>query len=68
MKRGERDTAARMGIKPKTLANWRSIGGGPEYYKLGNRVLYDDAEVDAWLATRRRKSTSDPGQADQSAA
>lgn len=63
-----RAQAERIGLAPKTLDNWRSTGGGPPYYKIGGRVLYDDAEVDAWLAARRRTSTSDPGPAAQSAA
>jgi len=58
VKRSETDTAARMGVRPKTLANWRSLGTGPAFFKLGNRVVYDDADVDAWLAARKRSSTS----------
>jgi hypothetical protein len=58
VKRNEIDQAARMGIKPKTLANWRSLGSGPPFYKVGARVVYDDADVDAWLATRKRTSTT----------
>jgi predicted DNA-binding transcriptional regulator AlpA len=61
MKRDVRAQAERIGLKPKTLDNWRSQGTGPPYYKLGARIVYDDAETDAWLATRRRTSTSDPG-------
>jgi predicted DNA-binding transcriptional regulator AlpA len=68
MKRDTRGQAQRIGMKPKTLDNWRSKGGGPPYLKLGSRVIYDDDEVDAWLAARRRTSTSDPGPAEQSAA
>jgi predicted DNA-binding transcriptional regulator AlpA len=58
MKRDTRGCAERIGIKAKTLDNWRSTGGGPPYYKIGGRVVYDDAEVDDWLAARRRTSTS----------
>mgnify|MGYP000853008536 FL=1 len=25
-----------LGVSPRTLANWRSRGGGPKYTKLGN--------------------------------
>lgn len=68
MNRNEQETANRVGVKPKTLANWRSLGRGPAFLKLGARVVYDDADVDAWLSKQRRTSTSDPGRADQSAA
>lgn len=61
MKLDERSAAERMGIRGKTLANWRSLGGGPPFYKVGGRIVYDHAEIDAWLATKRRVSTSDPG-------
>ena len=61
MKRNSVDAAVRIGLKRKTLDNWRSLGNGPPYYKLGNKVVYDDADVDAWLVTRKRTSTSDPG-------
>lgn len=57
MKLSEVETAARLGIRRKTLANWRSSGGGPVYYKLGARVVYDEADLDAWVESRRRKST-----------
>jgi DNA-binding transcriptional MerR regulator len=61
MKLDEKATAERIGLSPKTLANWRSSGGGPPFYKLGGRVLYDPCDLDAWVASRRRTSTSDPG-------
>lgn len=67
MKRDSTAAAGRIGLSRKTLENWRSLGGGPPYYKLGGRVVYDDAEVDAWLASRRRVSTSDPGPSIQAA-
>ena len=44
-----------------TLNNKRSRGGGPPYYALGRRVLYDEDELLEWLATLRRRSTSDRG-------
>jgi predicted DNA-binding transcriptional regulator AlpA len=61
MKRDTKEAAGRIGLKPHTLDNWRSLGVGPPFYKLGGRIVYDDTEVDAWLASRRRTSTSDPG-------
>lgn len=35
------------------------MGGGPAYIKLGKRVVYDTADLDAWLARHRRQSTSE---------
>jgi hypothetical protein len=48
-------------FKPKTLENWRVLGIGPAFYKIGNKVYYDEADLSAWLATRKRTSTSDTG-------
>ena len=39
----------------------RVTGGGPEFYKFGNRVRYARAEVDAWAAKRRFSPTTDAG-------
>jgi predicted DNA-binding transcriptional regulator AlpA len=48
-----------LGIAPSTLEKLRVFGGGPRYAKLGRSVVYDPADLDAWLAVRRRSSTSD---------
>lgn len=37
------------GIPTGTLANYRYLGKGPRYIKIGKRVLYRRADVDAWL-------------------
>lgn len=43
-------TVARLlGMSPGTLANWRSQGVGPKFYKCGGRVRYVIAEVAQWL-------------------
>jgi predicted DNA-binding transcriptional regulator AlpA len=68
MKRPSPQAAERIGLKGKTFDNWRAKNCGPPYYKVGGRVVYDDDEVDAWLASRRRTSTSDPGPSRQAAA
>lgn len=51
-----------IGLSPSTLAKMRLRGDGPIYSKAGARiVIYDRADLDAWLASQRRTSTSDPG-------
>lgn len=42
----------------KTLAQWRSQGKGPPFLKIGGRILYARADLDAWLASCRRTSTA----------
>lgn len=32
--------AAYLNVAPKTLANWRSMGKGPKFCRLGRRVVY----------------------------
>lgn len=53
------EVSERTGIASQTLCNWRNIGMyGPPYYKLGGAVRYDEDDVENWMATGRRTSTS----------
>ena len=47
-----------LGLSPSFLNKARLTGKGPAYLKLGSRVMYEAAELDAWLQSRRRTSTS----------
>ena len=51
-----------VGSSKSTLEKLRVYGGGPIFHKLGRTVVYDTDDLDAWLATRRRNSTSDLGE------
>ena len=53
------DAAAYVGISASTLNKLRVFGGGPRYLKLGRRVAYDVRDLDTWLASKRRSSTSE---------
>jgi predicted DNA-binding transcriptional regulator AlpA len=53
--------AAHLGLARQTLAEMRVSGESPPYHKLGRRVMYKQSDLDAWLAQRRRRSTSDSG-------
>jgi predicted DNA-binding transcriptional regulator AlpA len=55
-----RGASAHTGLSESTLEKLRITGGGPAFLKLGRVVVYDSADLDAWLASRRRVSTSDP--------
>lgn len=50
----EDDTAQAIGISKLTLRNWRSRGLGPKFMKLGKRVIYSEADVQAWVQEQRR--------------
>jgi predicted DNA-binding transcriptional regulator AlpA len=47
-----------LGIGVSTLDKLRFTGGGPPYSKLGATVIYDVADLDAWAAARKVRSTS----------
>ena len=53
--------ASYMGISVSTANKARCAGGGPSYAKIGRRVVYDVRDLDAFLASKRRRSTSDLG-------
>ena len=46
-------------VSPRTLERHRANGTGCTYIKIGGRVLYRLADVDQWLASSCRLSTSD---------
>lgn len=51
--------AERIGVSPKTLANWRWRRVGPAFIKLGDprgrgAVRYEIPAIEAWLAAHRR--------------
>ena len=56
------DAATYIGLSASTLNKLRVFGGGPVFLKIGRRVAYDVADLDAWLQSKRRRSTSDTGQ------
>ncbi|MBU0513663.1 MAG: helix-turn-helix domain-containing protein [Proteobacteria bacterium] len=48
-----------LGVSPQSLARWRITGQGPHFVKAGRRVVYLRADLDRWLLSRRRLSTSE---------
>jgi predicted DNA-binding transcriptional regulator AlpA len=46
-------TAEFMGMSKVTLDLWRSKGGGPDYHKVGRKVLYSVADLRAFMASNR---------------
>ena len=55
------EAADYIGLTKSTLEKLRLTGVGPVFSSLGRIVVYDRGDLDAWVASRRRKSTSDPG-------
>lgn len=58
----ETEAAKYLGYQPRTLAGWRFKGGGPVFVRTSRTsVRYRRSDLEAWIAARRRRSTSDPG-------
>ena len=53
------EAARHLGLAPATLAKMRCWGGSPPFLRLGRKVVYCRADLDAWLSARRATSTSD---------
>lgn len=46
--------AARViGLGHRTLEQWRHLGKGPAYLKVGRQVRYRQSDLDVWLQDRR---------------
>ncbi len=60
------EAAEYIGLAESTLAKMRVRGDGPAYFKVGGRaVFYDVTDIEQWLASRKRRSTSDCGEGDE---
>lgn len=53
-KLGTAKAAERIGISVNRLAILRMTGEGPVYYRIGGKILYGIADIDAWLEQCRR--------------
>ncbi len=60
-----REAARRLGVSESFVNKRRTSGDGPAYIKAGRRIVYLPRDLRAWLATRLRHSTSDPGPGDR---
>lgn len=56
------DVSRYLGVPSGTLANWRYLGRGPAFLRVGRRVRYRTIDVTAWveaqLADRAERSGS----------
>jgi hypothetical protein len=55
----KRDAAAYLSLGVSTLDRLRSTGGGPAYSRPLRRIIYRVIDLDAWVASHLRQSTSD---------
>ena len=52
--------AARWHISPRTLEQWRWLGKGPKFIKIGARVLYDEDIIGDYEDAQVCQNTSGP--------
>ncbi len=57
-----REASRITGVPVASLVTQRVRGGGPVFFKLGQKVIYTRRTCFEHLAAGRRTSTSDPGQ------
>ena len=60
------DVSRRWRLSPRTLERWRYLGIGLPYLKLGGRVLYRLADVEAFEVERERWAKTPPADDRQS--
>jgi len=53
------DAAKHIGKSSSWLNKTRMTGNGPVYLKIGGGVRYEVADLDAWLAGKRRTAIYD---------
>ncbi|MGE3160236.1 MAG: helix-turn-helix transcriptional regulator [Xanthobacteraceae bacterium] len=58
------ELAARWNISHRTLERWRWTGEGPQFIKIGGRVVYRHEDIEAYEAGNLRSSTLTPSASD----
>lgn len=54
----QKELAHRWRLSPRTLERWRVRKTGPHYHKLGGKVAYALADVEAYERRRRAETHS----------
>lgn len=56
------DLARRWNVSPRTLERWRWLGQGPRFLKIGGRVAYRLADIEAFEAAQIRTISGTTGE------
>ncbi len=54
-----KEAAAFMGLRSNTLEIWRVRGTGPKFVKLGRAVRYRLPDIESYIESQLRSSTSE---------
>ena len=57
------ELARRWSLSHRTLERWRWEGRGPQYLKIGGRVVYRLSDIEAYEAGRQRNAIVPASQA-----
>ena len=60
------EAARYLSLSVGRLANMNFTGYSPPFLKISASICYRRDDLDAWLRSRVRQSTSDPGSSDES--
>ncbi len=52
------EVAEVLGRPPRTLRQWRYLGEGPKYLKVGATVRYRARDIEKWLKAQEREGAS----------
>lgn len=52
-----RELASRLNRSVVTLERWRRLRCGPPFFRVCGRVLYDAADIAAWIEEQKQATT-----------
>ncbi len=52
------ELCAKLHISPRTVHGWRRAGTAPKAYKVGKHLMFDEADIRAWLEARQTTGTT----------
>lgn len=55
-----KEAADFLGVRTGTLEQWRWLGKGPKFIKVGARVMYSDEQLREYIEARTRTSSALP--------
>ena len=56
----QKEVAHWLGVSERTLERYRVIGTGPQFVRLDRLVRYRLSDIEEWIESSIRRSTSDP--------
>jgi hypothetical protein len=51
-----KEAASLLGVSKSLLDKLRMLGGGPQFIKIGSRVLYDVDDLENWVGDHKHRA------------